>query len=126
MPLTLSYCIPTDAPELARASHAIWSPMPLNKAAWGKVPQPELIKKYEKDFYDGMTAQKQRRLPQERHYLKVTDDATGEIAAYGVWFYLSEGYCAEDEYVVFRVNISPPFDQTSVSSCSQAMLTAKL
>ena len=125
MPLTLSYCTPTDAPELSRASQAIWSPMPLNKAAWGKVPLPELIKKYEKDFYDGMTAQKQRRLPQQRHYLKVTDDATGEIAAYGVWFHLPEGYCAEDECVSSE-STSPLSDQTSVSSYNQTMLTANL
>ncbi len=27
----------------------------------------------------------------------MTDDATGEIAACGVWVYLPEGYCAEDD-----------------------------
>ena len=29
----------------------------------------------------------------------MTDDATGEMAACGVWVFLSEGYCVEDEYV---------------------------
>ena len=44
-----------------------------------------------------MTAQRQYKLPQRKHYLKVTDDATGEIAACGVWVYLPEGYCAADD-----------------------------
>lgn len=52
---------------------------------------------YEKTFHDGMTVQKQYNLPQQKHYLKVTDDATGEIAACGVWVYLPEGYCADDD-----------------------------
>ena len=97
MPLTLSYCHPTDAPELARISHAIWSSMPRNNAAFGQVPEAEMLKMYEGFFYDGMTCQKQYRLPQQKHFLKVTDDATGEIAGIGVWTYLPEGYCTEDE-----------------------------
>lgn len=60
-----------------------------------------MLKMYEKQFYDGMTVQKQYKRPQQKHYLKVTDDASGEIAASGVWVYLPEGYCPEDEYVVF-------------------------
>ena len=101
MPLTLSHCLPTDAPELARVSAAIWLPIPNHKTAWGKVPEPELLKKYEKDFYDSMTVQKQTKLPQQKYHLKVTDDATGEIAAYAIWICLPEGYCVEDEYVCF-------------------------
>lgn len=97
MPLTLSHCLPTDAPELARASHAIWSPIPRNKVAFGGVPASKMLKMYEKDFHDGMTVEKQYKLPQQKHYLKVTDDATGEIAASGVWVYLPEGYCTEDD-----------------------------
>lgn len=99
MPLTLSPCLPTDAPELARASAAIWLPTPGNKVAWAKVPESEMIKKYEKSFHDGMTVQNQCKLPQQKHYLKVTDDPTGDIAAYALWLYLPEGYCVEDEYV---------------------------
>lgn len=99
MPLTLSPCLPTDAPELARVSAAIWLPTPGNKVAWAKVPESVMIKKYEKGLHDGMTVQKQCKLPQQRHYLKVTDDATGDIAAYALWLYLPEGYCVEDEYV---------------------------
>ena len=101
MPLTLSRCLPPDAPELGRVSAAIWLPTPANKVAWAKVPESEMIKKYEKGFHDGMTVQKQCKLPQQKHYLKVTDDATGDIAAYAVWIYLPEGYCVEDEYVCF-------------------------
>ncbi|CAD6591415.1 MAG: hypothetical protein ASARMPREDX12_005157 [Alectoria sarmentosa] len=97
MPLTLSHCLPTDAPELARTSLAIWSPIPRNKVAFGKVSESSRLKMYEEDFYDGMTTKKQYKLPQRKHYLKVTDDATGEIAACGVWVYLPEGYCIEDD-----------------------------
>ena len=53
----------------------------------------------EKGFHDGMTVPEQHKLPQQKHYLKITDDATGEIAAYAVWIHLPEGYCTEDEYV---------------------------
>ena len=98
MPLTLSHCLPADAPELGHLLLAIWSSSPRGKVAWGNVPDSERIKRYEKNIYDGMTVQKQLKLPQEKHFLKVTDDATGEIAAYAVWIYLPEGYCAEDEY----------------------------
>lgn len=99
MSLTLSPCVPTDAPELARASLAIWSPIPRNRVTFAHVPPAALLQMYEKDFRDGMTSshQKQYRLPQQKHHLKVTDDATGEIAAYAVWVYLPEGYCAEDD-----------------------------
>ena len=100
MSLTLSYCLATDAPELGLAYQATWSIIPRNKVCWSKVPESEMIKKYEKYFHDGMTIQKQCRLPQQRHHLKVTDDATGEIAAYAIWIYLPEGYCIEDEYVL--------------------------
>ena len=60
-----------------------------------------------------MTIKKQYKLPQHKHYLKVTDDATGEIAACGVWVYLPEGYCIEDEYVAFE----------SVSALSEQVLS---
>lgn len=102
MSLTLSYCLPSDAPELARASEAIWSPIPRNEVAFGKVPEAERLKMYEKEFHNGMTVKKQCKLPQQKHFLKVTDDASGEIAGYGVWIFLPEGYCTEDEYVFFE------------------------
>lgn len=113
MPLTLSHCLPTDAPELARASQAIWSPIPRNKVTFGQVPSAELLKMYEKEFFDGMTSQKQYKLPQQKHYLKVTDDATGEIAACGVWIYLPKGYCTEDEYVSPYLSFFGPLEEFS-------------
>ena len=107
MPLTLSHSLPADAPELGRLSLAIWSSSSRGKVAWGKVPDSARIKQYEKNIYDGMTVRKQCKLPQEKHYLKVTDDATGEIVAHAIWVYLPEGYCAEDEYAVFY-RVDPP------------------
>lgn len=101
MPLTLSPCHPTDAPALALTSQAIWSRIPRNSATFANVPVAALLSMYEKDFHDGMTLQREYKRPQQKHYLKVTDDATGEIAACGVWVFLPEGYCADDEYVGF-------------------------
>ena len=97
MPLTLSPCLPSDAPELARCAVAVWSQGPRYKLAFGKVLEADMLKLYEKGFYNDMTVQKQTKLPQQKHLLKVTDDATGEIAAVGGWVYLPEGYCVEDE-----------------------------
>lgn len=97
MPLTLNHCHPADNPEFARASHAIWSPIPRNKVAFGRVPEAEMLRMYDRDFHDGMTVRKQYKLPQQKHNLKVPNDATGEIAASGVWVYLPAGYCTEDD-----------------------------
>ena len=97
MSLTLSYCHPTDAPELARVARAVWSPSDRNKVAFGNVSEADMLKMYEKNFHHGMTVQKRYKLPQQKHYLKVTDEASGEIAAYGIWIHLPEGYCTEDE-----------------------------
>ena len=128
MPLTLSHCLPADAPELGRVLLAIWSSSPRGQVAWGNVPDSERIKRYEKNIYEGMTVQKQCKLPQEKHYLKVTDDATGEIAAYAVWIYLPEGYCAEDEYAGLS-KLTSPHVRTRAwlgFSSTWAMLTAGL
>lgn len=106
MPLTLSHCHPTDSPSLALASHATWSAMPRNRVAFGNVPRAQLLKMYEKNVHDGMTVTKQYKLPQQKYFLKVTDDATGEIAASAVWIYLPERYSAEDEYATSKINVS--------------------
>ncbi|KAF6239778.1 hypothetical protein HO173_002324 [Letharia columbiana] len=71
--------------------------MPRNSVTFGKVPEADLLKMYEGFFHDGMALRKEHKLPQRNHYRKVTDDATGEIAACGVWVHLPEGYCTEDD-----------------------------
>ena len=109
--LHLSLCIPSDAPDLARAHLAAFMPTPLHTAVMGKCSTELLQQRAETGFRDGiMAAAAIETIPLtqnsshhrddekgERYYLKVTDTATSDIAAYAVWIFLPNGYRPEND-----------------------------
>ena len=116
--LHLRPCIPFDAPELAQAHIAAFMPTPLHAAVVGKCPIELLQQRTETDFREGIRAatknemvleeQTSSEYPEDekgmKYYLKVTDTATSEIAAYAVWISLPNGYKPENDY---NANFSP-------------------
>ena len=93
MTLKLSYCVPTDAPELARLHYAIFHSPPIYQVIYAGADPADVLVKHEKSFASGLQEQahatkKDRAL----HYLKMTDETTGEIAAYILWTFLPNGY----------------------------------
>ena len=116
--LHLSPCISSDASELAQAHIAAFMPTPLHAAVMGKC-SIELVQQItETSFREGIKAAINNEMaPKEqtsshchedekgkKYYLKVTDTATSEIAAYAVWIFLPNGYKPENDP---NANFSP-------------------
>ncbi|KAL8827337.1 MAG: hypothetical protein Q9191_003247 [Dirinaria sp. TL-2023a] len=96
MDLPLSHCIPSDAPELARIHHAVFS-SPIYRVMYEHAKPEAVVEKYEKFFTDGILEQANRTDCREVHYLKITNPGTGEIMAYIVWVFLPNGYYAAED-----------------------------
>ena len=109
--LHLSPCIPSDAPELAKAHLAAFMPTPLHTALVGKCHTELLEEMTEMSFREGIKAATNNEMAskeqtssnyhedekEKKYYLKVTDTATSEIAAYAIWIFLPNGYKPEND-----------------------------
>ena len=116
--LHLSLCIPSDASELAKAHNAAFMLTPLYAAVMGNCPIELRQQASETSFREGIKAatnngiaHKEQTSPNysedekaKKYYLKVTNAATSEIAAYAVWIFLPNGYKPENDP---NANFSP-------------------
>ena len=95
MSLSLSHCLPSDAPSLALTHYKIFSRAPLYRTMYRSAAPADVLAKYEKAFAAGIYEQDHPSPSSGRevHYLKITDDAiANEIVAYVVWIHLPGGY----------------------------------
>ena len=97
MPLELSHCVLADAPAFAESFTSTYERQPRHIAFYGGIPRDRQVEIYTKYFRDGIKLQDQPTPTQETHYLKVTDTATGELAAYAIWIFLPQGYKIEED-----------------------------
>lgn len=97
LPLVISPCTPSDAPELARAQHTIFQ-SPIYRTIYAAVPLEAQLAKFSQTIATGLAEQTHPTRGREVSWLKCVHPATDEIVAYVNWIYMPSGYRGEDDH----------------------------
>lgn len=97
MSLTISHCVPADAPGYAEAFLATYERMPRNIVLMGSVSRERQLVIFTTGFRSSIESQEHPTSDKETHCLKVTDPAINEIVAFAIWVYWPNGYKIEQD-----------------------------
>ena len=97
MSLTLSPCTHSDAASLAAVVVEAFGPAPRSKVMYRKVPLETQLQVQKQGLVQQISSQNDPNAPWQKHVLKVTDSASGDVMAFAIWCWLPNGYKPEED-----------------------------